>query len=377
MRDRHIFNDFDPQVLFLDWVKVTISNSLTDEPGAFGSIEGVDETRRVAVIIPFFNGSKFIERAILSAVAQTVRPFEIIVVDDGSSAEEQEFLVGLNKKYPFKIIIQTNGGQGAARNKGVASSVSELICFLDQDDFFLDYHIELLMTAIGKRDKYFGYVYADLKIADVNGMICSNSALRDYSSPHPKTRLTDLLRNDMYILPSASLICRRAFQAVGGFDPQFTGYEDDDLFLRMFRSGFEGVFLDKPVTVWCVHSNSTSYSIKMSKSRWKYFVKLMTLFPDDPSRGLYYMRDCMMPRFEPSILDDVFNPKAVGRDNRAEVLSIFRGYVAAVAANPSVGSRHKARLKLIDFGISYLPGPVISYIRRSLVVRVLIRLIVR
>ncbi len=74
-----------------------------------------------------------------------------------------------------------------------------------------------------------------------------------------------MLREDAYILPSASLIRRAAYEAVGGFDEQFTGYEDDDLFLRLFRAGYTNYYLDKPVTVWCRHSGSTSWTLKMSR----------------------------------------------------------------------------------------------------------------
>ncbi len=66
-----------------------------------------------------------------------------------------------------------------------------------------------------------------------------NRRVLDWSvGSHPKRRLLSCLGEDMFILPSASLISRKAFEAVGGFDERLSGYEDDDLFLRLFRAGY-------------------------------------------------------------------------------------------------------------------------------------------
>ncbi|OWK21780.1 hypothetical protein AJ88_11715 [Mesorhizobium amorphae CCBAU 01583] len=65
-------------------------------------------------------------------------------------------------------------------------------------------------------------------------------------SSHPKADIFNMLSGDMFVLPSASIISRSAFKAVQGFDQQFMGYEDDDLFLRMFRAGFTNTFIDPP-----------------------------------------------------------------------------------------------------------------------------------
>lgn len=74
--------------------------------------------RPVAVVIPFYNGSKYIERAVESVLAQSVPPAEFIVVNDGSSESERDFVHELAHRKSFKVIDQPNGGQGSARNTG-------------------------------------------------------------------------------------------------------------------------------------------------------------------------------------------------------------------------------------------------------------------
>ncbi|GAN67140.1 glycosyltransferase family 2 protein [Acetobacter orientalis] len=284
----------------------------------------------VCVIIPYYNGSKYIERSANSVLAQTIVPNEFLVVDDGSSIEESEKLKYISEKLGFKVLRKENGGQGSARNFGVENTTSDFISFLDQDDFYLENHIEILLSGIEKKDPHFGWVYADLAEADEDGNIIRWETVKHHSS-HPKRFINDLIGNDMHILPSASLINRVAFKSVGGFDPQFTGYEDDDLFLRMFRKGYKNYFLDQAVTVWCINNNSTSYSIKMSRSRLKYFKKLVSFFPDEPDKARYYMKDLIFNRFNSQFIGEAFRSICTSNTPQSKKMSQHKNELVDIA----------------------------------------------
>lgn len=299
----------------------------------------------VVVIIPFYNGSAWIERAIKSVIGQTIQPDEFIIVNDGSKREERSALGHLAEKYPIRIIDKENGGQGSARNAGVAASTSEYICFLDQDDKYLPMHIEDLLATLPERDLRLGYVYADLCEGDEDGNIVHSNMLRQQAGMHPKEgNITHMLGHDLHVLPSASLILRSAFDAVGGFDEQFMGYEDDDLFLRLFRAGYTNYYLDKPVTVWCMHTGSTSWSVKMSRSRFKYFRKLADIYRDEPKRNRFYLRDCLIPRFGDAFINEA--KKAVKQESpdASELMDILCAYHAVVEANENVKDEYKKHL---------------------------------
>lgn len=315
----------------------------------------------VAVIIPYYNGSKWIARAIKSVVTQTIPPDEFVIVNDGSKPEERAALDPLAQQCGFRILDKENGGQGSARNFGVWSSTAEYICFLDQDDFYLPSHIEDLLDALPeKNDPRFGFVYADLCEADGDGNIVHSNMLRQQLGSHPKAgHIAHLLRHDMFVLPSASLIERKAFNAVGGFDPQFMGYEDDDLFIRLFRAGHTNYFLDKPVTVWCMHTGSTSWSVKMSRSRFRYFKKLAASFQDDAAKNLYYFRDCLMPRFGRAFIVDAIQAAKKSSDHRDEVCQILREYCVMVCSRPEVGRRQKLKLRIATFLLTNFSAPVV------------------
>jgi glycosyltransferase involved in cell wall biosynthesis len=298
----------------------------------------------VAVIIPFYNGKRWIERAIRSVVEQTVKPSEFVIVNDGSKPEEREILPGLAERYGFRIIDKENGGQGSARNAGVWATTAEFVAFLDQDDFFLPQHIEDLLLTIPKNDARLGYVYADVCGGDEHGYINHSNLLRYQTREgrHPKQgSAAELISQDMFVLPSASLIKRTAFTAVGGFDEQFIGYEDDDLFLRIYRNGYTNHYLDKPVTVWRRYGGSASYTVKMSHSRFKYFKKLSVLFEDEPEYGLYYFRDCLISRFGQHFLDEPIRARDRKSPDLNALIEILRQYGEIIDRNPTVSSEYK------------------------------------
>ncbi len=302
----------------------------------------------VVVVIPFYNGSEFIERAVRSVFEQSVPANEVVVVNDGSLAPEREFAHALAERYPFRMVDKANGGQGSARNAGVAASTAEYICFLDQDDFYLPDHIKTLAGAIPPDEALFGFVYADLYEADGKGNIVRTGVVKEHST-HPKRSIFDLLRNDMFVLPSAALVSRKAFEAVEGFDPQFMGFEDDDLFLRIFRKGYTNHFVDKAVTVWCIHTASTSFGIRMVRSRFKYFKKLARMFPDEPRRARYYLRDYLVPRFHPYFVNYAIESTKNNDEHRAEMGEILAEYAQMILSNPHVARRTKLKLRVTLF----------------------------
>lgn len=310
--------------------------------------------KSVAVIIPFFNGAQWVERAIQSVLNQTIKPNEFIIVNDGSSPKEKDAIELLQSKYQFQLVHKENGGQSTARNFGANISRSNYLCFLDQDDFYLPTHIEDLVNALPSRDPKFGFVYADLYVADVHGNIIFSDCVRE-RGPHPKRSIIDLIQRDMFVLPSASIISKEVFDKVGGFDPQFMGYEDDDLFLRIYRSGYSNYFLEKAVTVWCIHGESTSYSIKMIRSRFKYFKKLTETFPDDQSRALYFFRDCIMPRFTKPFFSEVITSIEKNTDYREEIIQMFKEYSRIVSDNPHVSKKQKIKFKTLIWILDKLP----------------------
>lgn len=231
----------------------------------------------IAAIIPLYNGAKYIKQALDSIFFQDRAVDDIIVVDDGSTddgAQIVEAMLALDGR--LRLLQKPNGGQGSARNLGVASTSCDLIAFLDQDDYWYSHHLSTLEKLfIENDDGRLAYVYSNPdRVADNGDMIAPRCINKLKHQQHPKRSLMDCLERDMMILPGSSLISRKAFLAVGGFDEQFKGYEDDDLFIRMFLMGYRSEYLDEGLYAWRDNPSSTSYSRKMMISRELYFDKI-------------------------------------------------------------------------------------------------------
>jgi len=97
---------------------------------------------RISIILPTYNRADTIMRAIRSAQAQTLSDWELIIIDDGSTDNTVQVLAGITEPR-IVVIRQANGGMTVARNTGIQAARGEYIAFLDSDDEFLPFHLEL------------------------------------------------------------------------------------------------------------------------------------------------------------------------------------------------------------------------------------------
>jgi glycosyltransferase involved in cell wall biosynthesis len=234
----------------------------------------------IAAIIPLYNGAQWIEGTLRSVFAQTLQPDEIIVVDDGSTDGGAGLAIveKLARERPITLLRQANGGQSAARNLGIARSASTLIALLDQDDEWYPNHLEELVKPYHEnRDRPLALTYSHLSHVDEKGLVVRRRFLDWWS---PKQTLVECLADDMGIQPSATLISRAAFDMVGGFDEALSCYEDDDLFLRLFRAGYDMAFVNKICSFWRIHSGSCMHSDNMWRSIRLYMDKQLREFPE-------------------------------------------------------------------------------------------------
>lgn len=129
----------------------------------------MNKNNKISVIIPVFNGEKYIEEAIQSVINQTYKPFEIIVIDDGSTDKTEEIV----KQFPgIRYFYQENSGTAISLNTGLSKVEGDFIAFLDSDDYwskdklenqvaYLDAHPETQIV-FGHHRRFYTKANADL-----------------------------------------------------------------------------------------------------------------------------------------------------------------------------------------------------------------------
>lgn len=303
----------------------------------------------ITAIIPLYNGAPFIQEALCSIFNQELLPDEVIVVDDGSTDSGPQIVAEMAKKYPIRLLRKENGGQSSARNLGADHAHGDLIAFLDQDDIWYPNHLsELIKPFLESRSVELGWSYSDMDEINEAGEMMTHNFLVSIAylkSPHPKRDLSSCLRQDMFVLPSASLISREAFRRIGGFDERLSGYEDDDLFLRMFLEGYANVFIPTPLSKWRIYQASSSYSQRMAVSRAIYAKKLIARFPNDLVADKYHVRDFIAPRFFWTMTGEF--RKATLRGTREQQVSAF--------TNLTFITRHLRISQRIPIQLLFLP----------------------
>jgi glycosyltransferase involved in cell wall biosynthesis len=188
----------------------------------------------VAVITPAFNNAATIGRALASIAAQSARPKEVIVVDDGSTdgtAEVVKALAPAMTGIGLRLFRQRNSGAGAARNRAVATASAKWLAFLDADDEWLPAKLARSVE-VGEADDLVMCSH-NLWGVEAAGEHLIDSRARWLRNPADPYR-TLFLRG--FISSSTVLVRRDAVLAVGGFDDTLLSAQDYELWLAVLGS---------------------------------------------------------------------------------------------------------------------------------------------
>jgi glycosyltransferase involved in cell wall biosynthesis len=197
---------------------------------------------RVSVIVPVYNGERFIAEAIDSILAQTYPSYEIIVVDDGST--DRTGAIALS--YPsVQYLHQANAGTAAARNRGVEISRGEFLAFLDADDLWMPDKLSLQMAAFE----------ADPALEIVSGHV------EQFVDPDLDPHLAKKYFAPAKALPGyvtiAILIKRSAFDAIGPFHEDFMTSETISWFAGIIGKNHKILMLPGVVARRRIHGKNS------------------------------------------------------------------------------------------------------------------------
>lgn len=197
----------------------------------------------ISVVIPAYNSERFIRRCLASVFAQTLKPDEVIVVDDGSTDNTSDRAEELGAS----VIRCINGGPSAARNRGIEKATSEWIALLDADDSWSPEKLERQIACARSETVL---VYTGIHIFDERGV-------REERLATDVASAKKMLRYCNPIVPSSALLRRSAVVRAGGFREDSCGCEDWDMWVRLQDWGTFAALPDA-LTNYYLHPDSIS-----------------------------------------------------------------------------------------------------------------------
>lgn len=182
---------------------------------------------KISVVIPAYNHAQWLPKSLQSALNQTLKPHEIIVVDDGSTDNTREVV----SRFPVEYLHQANSGVSAARNKGIDNASGDWIAFLDADDWWLPRKLEIQAASIENQ----GFCYCGTTRVYADG----KTEVTEFYEP---AEAIEILRHHNFIDMSAVLVRRDAMTQIGGFNRAICAGEDWEAWLALSRTvAFVGV----------------------------------------------------------------------------------------------------------------------------------------
>ena len=215
----------------------------------------MDRAPLVTVVIPLYNGERFIAETIRSVLAQTMRDLEVVVVDDGSTDRGAEIVRSFGE--PVRYLFQENAGVAAARNAGIAAARGEYIAFLDADDVWVPEKLERQLAEL-RRDPRLGAVGCGLAVVDEN--------LRLIREQIPSTAEYEhlvLMRDDAGLTSGSRILVRAdLLRELGGFDTKMSTSADWDLALRVLARAPVSV-VREPLVLYRQHGGNMHRGIRV------------------------------------------------------------------------------------------------------------------
>jgi len=209
---------------------------------------------KISVVIPTYNRIALVERAIDSVLRQSIKPFDIIVVDDGSDDGTTEMI---QKKYrSIKLVQQQNSGVSAARNNGIKHAKGDWISLLDSDDEWTEKKLENQVNRLIKNPDYHFCHTNEIWIR--NGVRVNQKKRHQKYGGYIFDKCLDICR----ISPSSTLFKKNILEHVGWFDTQLPVCEDYDLWLRI-TADYKILFVDELLIIkYGGHTDQLSQSVE-------------------------------------------------------------------------------------------------------------------
>ncbi len=234
--------------------------------GRLGEAGAPNHRPKVSVVIPCYNGERFIREAIESILGQTRTDLEVVVVDDGSTDDSSRVVEACCSDPRVRLLRHdSNRGIAAARNTGIAAARGEYVAFLDQDDIWLSDKLRVQVPLLDGGPPDLALVFSDAIVETEDGVRLGlvhageiPRGLNDFS----RERLVRSLFLHNFMTLVTALLRKSAVEQLGGFDETIRGGADDYEFCMRLVSRYRVRVTGEPLAVRRVHGGNYSADAK-------------------------------------------------------------------------------------------------------------------
>jgi len=231
---------------------------------------------KVSIIIPVYNGSDYLRDAIDSALFQTYKNIEVIVVNDGSNDEGRTETIAKSYGDRIRYFYKENGGVSSSLNFGIRKAEGEYIGWLSHDDCYMPNKIEIQIDHLKKeRDKEL-ILFSDYEMIDEKS---NTIGLHRVSLDDPNELFYDLLTT-WPIHGCTTLIPKSCFYNSGFFDEDNMTVQDYEMWFRLFKKGYQFKYITDVLTRFRIHSGQGTFLMKDShhRERENTYINAINLF---------------------------------------------------------------------------------------------------
>ena len=282
----------------------------------------------VTIVIPVYNGANYLNESISSALEQTYKNIEIIVVNDGSTDNGETEKIALSYGDKIRYLSKTNGGVSSALNLCIENMSGEWLSWLSHDDLYYPTKVEEEVNYVGKLLEHNPNLNLDrvvVRCAAESIDIHGKTILKyNYSDVKEKEPLIEMILNNVYnyrLAGCSFLLPRKAFDDIGGFNEKIRTVSDAEYWYRLLFAGYDFYYLDRCLIRGRVHKRQvgktkvTTFDIEGNDlHKWiadqmyanpeykqgKYFLRLggylrKRLMPDASAYAFEYAKELTSP----------------------------------------------------------------------------------
>ena len=208
---------------------------------------------KFSIVIPTYNRAKFIAELLQALSNQSIKDFEVLVCDDGSTDNTREVVELFSYRLNIRYFFNENwGGPAYPRNVGIKNAIGEWICFLDSDDLWFTNKLESVSKVITTDvDVVYHLFSTNTEKATTIGL---------YKAPDNRDTFKDLLTNGNKIVNSSLVVRKQLLLEIGGLseDEKLIGVEDYDLTIRLARRKAKFYFLNQVLGQYRINDTNIS-----------------------------------------------------------------------------------------------------------------------